>query len=139
VRFLIGSQFVKTKKAASKQTIGSRAASKQTIGRCLVSVKGGQQLNPGFVRDLAGTVNTEGAEMGVLITMGQPTKGMIDAANHAGVYEWPMNKQSFPKIQVVTVAELLDGRLPKLPPALTPYLGARKRVPQDQLTIEDAG
>jgi DNA modification methylase len=136
VRFLIGSQYVKAKKVARAQKIGRKAASSQTIGRCLVSVKGGHQLNPGFVRDLAGTVDTEKAEMGVLITLDKPTPGMIDAANHAGIYEWPMNKQTFPKIQLVTVEELLNDRKPTMPPALTPYLAAVRSVPQsDQLIL----
>ena len=55
----------------------------KNIGRVLVSVKGGKQLNPAMVRDRLGTVNTQKAEMGVLITQHAPTPGMVDAVNHA--------------------------------------------------------
>ncbi len=38
-------------------------------GRLLVSVKGGKTIGPQYVRDLVGTVGTERAEMGTLLTM----------------------------------------------------------------------
>ena len=49
---------------------------KKTIGRVLVSVKGGKNIGPHFVRDLVGTVDTQKAQMGVLITMATPTRGV---------------------------------------------------------------
>ncbi len=112
------------------------AEASRTIGRCLVSVKGGRQINPAFVRDLLGTVNTEKAEMGVLITLGKPTRGIIDAANHAGSYEWPLNGRSYPKVQLVTIEQLLGGHRLDIPTPITPYLTAPKNIPQsDQLTL----
>ena len=57
---------------------------KTTIDRCIVSVKGGGQVNPSMVRDLAGTIPSQKAEMGLLITMEKPTPGMVEAANHGG-------------------------------------------------------
>jgi DNA modification methylase len=96
------------------------------IGRVLVSVKGGKTVGPQFVRDLLGTVNTQKAEMGVLVTLTEPTRGVIDAVNHAGTYTHPANKQTFPKVQVITVPELLAGKRPKLPLTLPPYLKATK-------------
>jgi DNA modification methylase len=128
IRFLTSSKFADKKSAASSRT----------IGRCLVSVKGGRQINPAFVRDLLGTVNTEKAEMGVLITLTKPTKGMIDAANHAGGYEWPINGQSYPKIQLATIDELLGGHRVTIPTPITPYLTAPKNIPlTDQLAFGD--
>ena len=38
--------------------------------------------------------------------MADPTPGVIDAANHGGLYEWPVNHQTFPKIQVIMIADL---------------------------------
>jgi len=55
------------------------------IGRALISVKGGRQLNPSMVRDLGGTVTTQQAEMGILITNGPPTRGMIDGSSQKRV------------------------------------------------------
>jgi DNA modification methylase len=96
------------------------------IGRLLVSVKGGKTVTPQFVRDLIGTVQTQKAEMGVLITMATPSKGVVDAVNHGGNYIWPANNATFPRIQVITVAELLAGKRPKTPILNNPYIAASK-------------
>ncbi len=110
---------------------------KASVGRCIVSVKGGGQVNPAMVRDLGGTITNHKAEMGVLITMDRATPGMIDAANHGGSYTWPVNEATFPRVQLITVAQLLGGEQPNLPPALTPYLKApRHTAKPDQLALE---
>lgn len=109
---------------------------KKTIGKVLVSVKGGKHIGPSFVRDLIGTVDTQKAQMGVLITMATPPRGLIDAADHGGVYTWPVNGQSFPRIQVITVADLLAGKRPRMPQLMLPYVQASKAVPQlDQMDL----
>ena len=99
---------------------------KNATGEVLVSVKGGKQLTPSMVRDLSGTVEARKAAMGLLITMGEPTKGMLEAASVGGLYEWPVNKAQFPRIQVVSVVDLLAGKRPNLPTALLPYIQASK-------------
>ncbi len=81
-----------------------------------MSVKGGKNLNPSMVRDLAGTVEAQKAQMGVLITLSDPTKGMVDAVNHAGSYTHPSNAQTYNKIQIITVPELLSGKRVTCPP-----------------------
>jgi len=105
---------------------------KNEVGRILVSVKGGKNIKPEFVRDLLGTVQTQKAEMGVLITLEAPTKGMVDAVNHAGNYAHPANGEVFPKIQIITVPELLAGKRPKLPPTYLPYIQAQRMAPSHQ-------
>lgn len=101
----------------------------KNLGRILVSVKGGRQLNPAMVRDLSGTVEAQKAEMGVLITQHEPTRGMIDAANHGGTYTHPANGQTFPRLQIITTTELLAGKRPMLPLVLPPYVQARPQRP----------
>lgn len=109
---------------------------KKTVGRVLASVKGGKNIAPTFVRDLIGTVGTQKAQMGVLITMVPPPRGVIDAANHGGVYTWPVNGQTFPRIQVITVADLLAGKRPRMPQLSLPYIQASRDVPQsDQMDL----
>jgi hypothetical protein len=44
--------------------VRSNTDNRDGIGRVLVSVKGGRQHGPEFVRDLLGTVETQHAEMG---------------------------------------------------------------------------
>lgn len=115
---------------------------KSTTGRVLVSVKGGKTIGPHFVRDLIGTVDSQKAQMGILISMTDPPRGVIDAVNHGGTYKWPINGQTYPRVQVVTVAELLRGRRPDMPPPLFPYSHAAKAAAaswmQTQMTLDDA-
>jgi DNA modification methylase len=112
---------------------------RKTNGRVLVSVKGGKTVGPQFVRDLLGTVQTQKAQMGVLITMAEPTPGIMDAANHGGTYTWPVNGEVFPRVQVITVRDLLNGKMPEMPSLLMPY-GQAPKAPaeaQTQLTMDD--
>ncbi|MDP8930781.1 MAG: restriction endonuclease [Actinomycetota bacterium] len=105
------------------------------IGRAVVSVKGGRQLNPGMVRDLRGAVASQRAAMGVLITLEEPTQGMRDEAQRSGTYTNPTTGRGYPRIQVVTVSELLAGRQPHMPSAFLPYVKAR-RASMDQRSLE---
>jgi DNA modification methylase len=97
------------------------------FGKILISVKGGKQVGPEVVRDLLGTIDTQKAEMGVLITNTTPTRGVVDAVNHSGTYRWPANGTVYPKVQVVTVGELLTGKRPELPGTVNPYIEAQKK------------
>ena len=109
---------------------------KQGTGRALVSVKGGAQ-NPGYVRDLAGTVQHENADLGVYVCLKTPTKGMIEAANHSGSYSWPVDGRSYPRVQILTIEELLDGERPNMPTPFLPYIKARKLVKDNAPTLFD--
>jgi len=97
------------------------------VGRALVSVKGGATVGPTAVRDLIGTVKSQRAEMGVLVCLTEPTRGVLDAVRHSGSYEHPVSGTSYPKTQVVTVAELLAGKGPKMPTTILPYIQAKAR------------
>jgi DNA modification methylase len=105
------------------------------IGRAVVSVKGGKAIGPGDVRELLGAAETQKAEMGVLVTMERSTRGMEDAADHAGTYRWPLSDDVFPRIQLVTIQELLEDKRPQMPPTLTPYIPA-DRLPRPTKQIE---
>lgn len=108
---------------------------KGVTGRVLISVKGGKDIKPEYVRELEGTVRGHKAEMGLLITLENPTQGMTDTANHFASYKWPVTQnagQEFQRIQIVTIEDLLSGRRPQLPPMLTPYLGAKRGRPAVQ-------
>jgi DNA modification methylase len=98
--------------------------------RALVSVKGGRQINPGMVRDLVGTVQQQKAEMGVFICMTPPTAGILEVVRKSGTYTWPISGRSYPKVQVLTVAQLLEGIRPQMPTPFLPYIQARRLVPE---------
>jgi hypothetical protein len=76
--------------------------------------------------------------MGVLITMAEPTRGVMDAVNHGGTYTLPANGQDYPKVQIITAAQLLEGRRPKMPQTLMPYIQATKHkaVPSNDALFE---
>jgi len=104
--------------------------------RVLISVKGGG-TNPGHVQALLGTVQGNKAAVGVFATMKPPTKAMRDVAHTSGIYTHPGDGREYPRIQIVTVAELLEGKRPKLPPTYLPYFQAQRRgVADDHPTLD---
>ena len=75
---------------------------------------------------------------GVLITLAEPSPGVLDAVDHGGTYTWPLNNQSYPRVQVITIKQLLAGARPKMPPPLLPYIqAARARAPSTQPSFDD--
>jgi len=50
----------------------------------------------------------EGAELGIFLTLQPPTQGMKEEANAAGIYEHKIMGRSYPRIQIVTIAELIE-------------------------------
>ena len=96
------------------------------MGELLVSVKGGKTVTPANVQELSGAALRHKAQMGVLVTMAKPTRGVLDAVNHGGTYIWPANGATFPRLQVITVEQLLKGERPKTPTLLLPYIAASK-------------
>ena len=66
-----------------------------------------------MVRDLAHVVTREKAKIGVFITLVEPTKPMVTEAVKMGFYETPYGK--FPKLQILTVQQLLDGKKVQMP------------------------
>lgn len=75
----------------------------------IFSVKGGK-VDVGDIRDLRGVIDREGAEIGVLITLRGPTRDMRTEALSAGYYTSPWNNQDHPRIQILTIKELLEGK-----------------------------
>jgi site-specific DNA-methyltransferase (adenine-specific) len=83
----------------------------------IFSVKGGG-TGVKDVRDLRGTVEREGALIGVLITLEEPTKPMVQEAAAAGFYESKTWQKKYPKLQLRTVEELLAGKQVERPPTV---------------------
>jgi site-specific DNA-methyltransferase (adenine-specific) len=140
---LIGARPVEEKKGADKGIDGrlyffddGGSKAKQLI----VSVKAGK-VQVSHVRDLVGVLQREGAEIGTLISLNEPTGPMRKEAASAGMYKSPLTGTTHPRVQLITVAELLDGRtldLPAIAPqqsmAAKPVTAPTKARP-DQLTL----
>ena len=77
----------------------------------IFSVKAGQNINVAYVRDLRGVIEREKAAIGVLIAMEEPTKPMMKEAAEAGFYkdESAFDTGTYPRIQILTVEQLLSG------------------------------
>jgi DNA modification methylase len=110
-------------------------SARDTFGTVVVSVKGGKQLNPAMVRDLDGTVNHAKAELGLLIVLSKPTRGMVEAAEHSGSYVNPLTGTTYPKVQIVSIEELMSGRDPTLPTAILPYIQAAPKKDHEELPL----
>ncbi len=83
--------------------------------RVIVSVKSGHVM-ASQVRDLKGVVEREKASMGLFVTLEPPTQPMRTEAVSAGFYHSDRWQKDYPKIQILTIEELLSGTQPLLPP-----------------------
>ena len=82
--------------------------------KAVVSVKGGENVDVKMIRDLIATVDREKAKVGVFVTLAEPTRNMKTEAAAAGFYDSP-NHGRFPKIQILTIADLFAQQKPHLP------------------------
>jgi DNA modification methylase len=115
---LVGARPVEQKKGADKGIDGKIVFQSGEAGKfdsVILSVKAGH-VTANHVRDLRGVVDREKAAIGVLISMEKFTKPMQTEAVTAGHYESELWNKKYPKIQLITVAELLDGRTIDMPP-----------------------
>ncbi len=103
--------------------------------RVLVQVKSGH-VKSGDIRDLIGTVEGEKAAIGVFITLEEQTEPMKQAALKGGFYHSIGWGQDFPRIQILTIEELLHGKTIKMPPQFGTFKQAQ-RVQQMSDTIQE--
>lgn len=85
----------------------------------ILSVKAGH-TNVAHMRDLRGVLDREKAPIGVLITMQEPTRPMRQEAATAGFYKSPWSQEDYPRLQILTIAELLAGKKIEAPPQRGP-------------------
>ena len=75
----------------------------------ILSVKSGH-IPANHIRELRGVIERESAAIGVLLTLEPPTKPMLREAADAGFYKSPWKGGKHPRIQIITIAELLAGK-----------------------------
>ena len=100
---------------------GPRRSTKKAI----VQVKSGRVSSP-HVRDLKGTVEREKADLGLFITLEEPTRDMRAEAASAGFYHSDIWQRDYPRMQIRTVAELLAGNEFDIPYAPSMYQPAQR-------------
>jgi hypothetical protein len=69
------------------------------------------------LRDLHGVLDRESAPIAVLISLEPPTKDMTTEAISSGYYNSPIWQRDFPRLQILTIEDLLNGYKPELPPS----------------------
>ena len=84
--------------------------------QALVQVKSGH-VKAGDIRDLKGTIEREKAVIGVFVTLESASKDMLTEAATAGFYESPGWGKTYPRLQILTVEDLLHGAEVRMPPA----------------------
>ena len=77
--------------------------------KVVVQVKSGY-VGVNHVRDLKGVLEREKAAIGALITLREPTRPMLREAASAGFYKSENFPEQYPRLQILTIAELLDGK-----------------------------
>lgn len=111
---LVGARPADPKKGADRGIDGrlyfhDEPQKKGKTKQIILSVKSGG-VSVKDIRDLRGVMEREKAEIGVLITLQNPTKPMRTEAAGAGFYTSPWGKH--PRLQILTIAELMeDGRI----------------------------
>jgi hypothetical protein len=101
----------------------------KNIGQAIVSVKGGENIHAEHIRDLIGTMDTQKAKLGVMVTLHPPKRAMEKAAREAGSVE--AGGKLTPRVQICTVESLLrkPPQKPDLPPVydvISAALAARR-------------
>lgn len=116
---LVGARVASSSKKGADKGIDGKIVfegdKKGVFETIIISVKAGK-TGSAHVRDLKGVVEREKAVMGVLISMQSDTKDMKIEAATAGFYESSLWGKKYPKIQLLTITELLNGKKIDMPP-----------------------
>jgi DNA modification methylase len=136
----LGAKETMFKKGADKGVDGRLMLPSDTKGKfaeAVISVKAGQ-TGPAHVRELAGTMKAQGADVGVLVIRKKPTKGMIEAAAAESEYlgddgVW------YPRLQILSAKDVIENKgvrypsgvlAPKTVPRKMREAAERSRVPR---------
>lgn len=122
------------KKGADRGVDGTvnfiEAASAKADGKqrkVIVQVKSGH-VKRSDIGELRGTLERENAAIGVFITLEEPTKPMRQEALSAGYYYSEGWRREYPRIQMLTIEELLHGAGVKMPPQYGPTFKEARRA-----------
>jgi DNA modification methylase len=103
--------------------------------KALFSVKSNEKLTPAVVRELFGTVEREKAACGILLTL-YPMSNLVKESKQYGFYHNQFTGHDYPKIQVVSVAEMLQGNLLELPNVMKVLKDAEQHAEQSSLNLD---
>lgn len=87
---------------------------KKGTQRAIVEVKGGS-IGVKDIGRLAQVMERERAPFGVFITAQNPTRAMESNAAAVGLWANPTTGRTYPRLQILTLAELFQGKRPNIP------------------------
>ncbi len=90
---------------------------KDTYKEVIFSVKSNKSLSPTVVRDLFGTMEREKAAVGYLLTL-YSMPNLIKECGKYGNYQNKFSTEAYPKIEVICVEDILQGKKMRLPMTL---------------------
>jgi DNA modification methylase len=99
----------------------------QDFKQVIFSVKSNKSLSPTVIRDLFGTMEREKAAIGYLLTLYKMPNLVKESAKY-GNYENKLLRQKYPKIEVISVEEILQGKKMHLPTAIDIVKDAERKV-----------
>jgi site-specific DNA-methyltransferase (adenine-specific) len=104
--------------------------------RVLIQVKSGG-VKSGDIRDLRGVLDREEAAIGVFITLEKPSKDMESEAVSAGYYHSNLWDQDYPRLQILTIEELLNGKGIDMPKSIPSQFKQAEKVRKKDATQGD--
>jgi site-specific DNA-methyltransferase (adenine-specific) len=112
---------------------------KDTLKSIVIQVKSGK-VKPGDIRDLHGVIERENAAIGVFISLEPPTQEMEKESASVDFYTSKLWQKSYPRIQILTIKELLDGKQIQMPPSqVASFKSAEKiKLPAKQTKLDES-
>ena len=78
-------------------------------------------------------IERENVDIGIFLTLEEPTRQMMEEAAMMGFYHSPLGK-NYPRLQILTINDVLNGKSPEIPPWIAPITAPapnrKKRGPQ---------
>ena len=116
------------------QDVDPDTPKKALTRKIVVQVKSGK-VSVSDIRELKAVVKNQEAIIGVFITLNPPTQPMIREATTAGRFQWlHVEHPTYPRIQIRTIQELLEGHSIEYPQTLddVTFRKAERATPQNQ-------
>jgi site-specific DNA-methyltransferase (adenine-specific) len=109
---------------------------KQDIIKAAFQVKGGEHVESKDIDALLGAMDKHKCEIGVFLTIAEPTKPMLETVAGSGFVEIPGYK--IPKLQILTLKDYFKNKLPKLPQVNITFKAAqlKGKKKQNQIKLE---
>jgi len=101
--------------------------------RVIVQVKSGK-VKSGDIRDLRGVIDREGAAIGVFVTLDSASRDMKTEAATVGVYNSQFWGRTYPKLQILTIEDLLRGKTIDMPQTTNAATFKQAEKVQDEQT-----